>query len=466
LTINGRLIVGETLRVLRADMDSRVAPDLSDPDASLAARMISDLLAYLAMWHLDLPEDLSHHIAARAALVERPYEDEGLPGDLPVEGPAYGRLAGALQQRIEDENGLDPCFLAAVAAADSALYADETRRLERGARVPRERLERVEVEATPERAQALVTALLGAGRTVTSLSRVPGGMSKDSFFLDTREPDGAELRLMIRRDLPWGPAQTTVLDEYARLTRLFELGLPIAEPLGCDATRILGQPAMLSRRVAGRSGTAPWDADPESRRTVCLQLAAVMARLHRVDPAAVGMPPASSDPREQVRAYVIEWRDRWRRNRVHASPTLAAAFAWLLGNIPAEIDGPAIVHGDIGFHNAIVDDEQLVALLDWEFAHVGDPTEDLSYCRQFVEGLLPWEDFVAGYRAAGGGEYRAENARFFELWRSVRNAITCSVAWRGFLDGSYPALKMASQGISAYRYFIRNTAETLKERLA
>jgi len=48
----------------------------------------------------------------------------------------------------------------------------------------------------------------------------------------------------------------------------------------------------------------------------------------------------------------------------------------------------------------------------------------------------------------------------------VRNAITCSVAWRGFLDGSYPALKMASQGISAYRYFIRNTAETLKERLA
>jgi aminoglycoside phosphotransferase (APT) family kinase protein len=112
----------------------------------------------------------------------------------------------------------------------------------------------------------------------------------------------------------------------------------------------------------------------------------------------------------------------------------------------------------------IVSEGRLVALLDWEFAHLGDPTEDLSYCRQFVEPLIAWDDFLKGYRGAGGGDYREENARFFELWRGVRNAVCCSVSWRGVLSGAYPALKMAYQGIPLYRTFVHNTARALKEK--
>jgi aminoglycoside phosphotransferase (APT) family kinase protein len=204
--------------------------------------------------------------------------------------------------------------------------------------------------------------------------------------------------------------------------------------------------------------------DASVRAKVCHDLAGVLARLHAVRPADAGL-KAASDPADQLRSYVVEWRDRWRRNRVHPSPTLAMAFAWLLENIPRQIDRLSIVHGDVGFHNSIVRDARVAALLDWEFAHVGDATEDLSYAQPSIEPLMDWNEFLSAYRQAGGLEYRADNARFFELWRSVRNAVTCATAWRGFLSGAYPALKMAYQGVPLYRFFVERVADSLKERL-
>ena len=460
MKISGREIVGETLRTLSADLGQRVIPHLADPDALMTAKMIAELLAYLAMWSLDATEGESGP-AASPPDVEPGALD--LASDIPVDGAARGRLANALQHEIEHAGQRDARALDGAVAGDRALYAGEQARLAGLPTTADERLARVETALTADNAAALVAACLGAGHAVLSVARTAGGYSKDSFFLDVLPPAGDVEHLVIRRDLPFGPGETRVVEEYALLERLARRGLPIAEPLGCDPTGILGQPAMLSRRVPGRSGTAPWDTDPAQSRDICLALAEVLAKLHAIAPLEIGLTPASSDPREQLRAYVLEWRDRWRRNRVHASPTLAAAFAWLLDNIPIRIDRIAIVHGDVGFHNAIVDDGRLAALLDWEFAHLGDPTEDLGYCRPFIEPLIPWDDFLARYREAGGGDYRAENARFFEVWRGVRNAVCCAVSWRGFLSAAYPALKMAYQGIPLYRTFVLNTAERLKE---
>jgi len=465
LAASGRNIIGETLRVLTADLESRVAPHLQDADAILAAKMIADLLGYLAIWHLepldrDDPSDATFvHGPAQSGIGAPPW-----PSDVPAAGLERGLRAAALQQAIEEAASPDMKLLTAAVAGDSALYQAEAIAAPRIGASAAERLAQVEITLDAERAGKLVRRCLGEGYEVESVVRVPGGFSKDSFFLDLRARTGESERVVVRRDLPFGPGETRVVAEYALLRSLAGRDLLIAEPLGCDPTGIVGQPAMISRRVSGNSGTAPWDADPVLRRDICLTLAGVLARLHAIVPADVGLAPVSCDPREQLRAQVLEWRDRWRRNRVHASPTLAAAFFWLLDNIPAEIDRVSIIHGDVGFHNMIVDDGRLAALLDWEFAHLGDPTEDLGYCRQFVEPLMPWEDFLQGYRAAGGGDYRDENARFFELWRAVRNAVCCSVSWRGFLSGAYPALKMAYQGIPLYRVFVHHTAEALKEK--
>lgn len=47
--------------------------------------------------------------------------------------------------------------------------------------------------------------------------------------------------------------------------------------------------------------------------------------------------------------------------------------------------GTVVVHGDFGPHNMLFDDHcQVTGLLDWEFAHVGEPVEDLAWAEWIV----------------------------------------------------------------------------------
>lgn len=220
---------------------------------------------------------------------------------------------------------------------------------------------------------------------------------------------------------------------------------------------------MASARVAGQSGTDDWEHDPVRAAQVGRDLARILARLHQLEPQHVGYPILGDTPQQALQHFVLDWRERWLRNRVHASPIIAAGYDWLLHNIPDQIDRISVVHGDIGFHNLLVDDGRITAILDWEFAHIGAPAEDLSYCKPLIEDVINWDDFMAEYLANGGCALCDETARFFDVWRSVRNATTCATAWRGFLNGQYPALKMAFQGMPLYRRFTKELAETLLE---
>ena len=46
--------------------------------------------------------------------------------------------------------------------------------------------------------------------------------------------------------------------------------------------------------------------------------------------------------------------------------------------------GAVIVHGDFGPQNVLVDGHRIAAVLDWEFAHVGQSIEDLAWAEWIV----------------------------------------------------------------------------------
>lgn len=48
--------------------------------------------------------------------------------------------------------------------------------------------------------------------------------------------------------------------------------------------------------------------------------------------------------------------------------------------------GKVLVHGDFGPNNVLLDPVtfEVTAVLDWEFAHLGDPVEDLAWCEWIV----------------------------------------------------------------------------------
>ncbi|MFI6700702.1 phosphotransferase family protein [Streptomyces sp. NPDC050509] len=68
--------------------------------------------------------------------------------------------------------------------------------------------------------------------------------------------------------------------------------------------------------------------------------------------------------------------------RIHAVPT--GFLHTDTGADPAPDKAP--VHGDFGPHNLLLDPStlQVTAVVDWEFAHPGDPVEDLAWCEWIV----------------------------------------------------------------------------------
>ncbi|MEN3975867.1 phosphotransferase family protein [Emcibacter sp. SYSU 3D8] len=402
-----RAILAQLLSAIRRDLGTAIMPDLRLGEARLKAGMMHDMLGHMVAW---MREDFDPAAGERA------------------------RFQGHFDDAERD-------------AADAA-----------------ERLAALEVEVTADRLQRFLRERMTgwADAVVESVVPANGGYSKDTILFRAVRPDGLCLDGVIRRDLPFGPGENSAVDEFPLLGALFRCGLPIAEPLWCEADKDwLGQPFIVTRRVAGEANTAVWDRDETLRRSVCLQLAALLAALHSTDPADIGL-AGERIPADEIADYVALWHDRWQRHRVHDSPVLDAAFRWLADNVPQDLTRLSLIHADVGFHNILTDDGRITALLDWEFSHLGDPAEDLGYCRQRVEPLMPWDEFLAAYYAAGGAPYRESGARFYEVWRGVRNAVCCAVAWNGFLNDWYPALKMGYQGVPLYRMFILDVADRLE----
>ena len=90
-----------------------------------------------------------------------------------------------------------------------------------------------------------------------------------------------------------------------------------------------------------------------------------------------------------------------------------------------------MVHGDFRNGNIMVDpNDGLVAVLDWEIVHIGDPAEDLGWlCTsswkfgrpdRYVGGFGELDDLLAGYAEAGGEPMSAARVDFWSMLGSLK----------------------------------------------
>lgn len=333
-------------------------------------------------------------------------------------GAALGRLVQTVRAFYIDQ---DPD----VANGSAVVY--------RGGRIEGERLSE-SAGPTAIETEALTLYLRERERrhdvVARDLRKISGGFSKDTIFFSRAV--GAEVEaLVIRKDLPVPLMGKTVVNEYPLLTRLFALGFPVAEPLWLEPDRTcFGGSFLVSRRVAGSGDAAAWAGDAVRAKAACVALAKILAQLHTFTPEQLGY-SAQDAARSAGACMELElaaWIDMFQRKRQEAFPLQELPLLWLRDNIPAALYGrpSRLVHGDVGFHNLMIDDAGTVtALLDWEFAGLGDPTQDLCFVRQFVEPLMPWPEFLGHYRDAGGGEGCEEADFFYRLWTKARNAAAC-----------------------------------------
>ena len=129
--------------------------------------------------------------------------------------------------------------------------------------------------------------------------------------------------------------------------------------------------------------------------------------------------------------------------------------------MPERHGRPALLHGDFGFHNFLFHEGELSAVLDWEFAHVGDPAEDLGYVKVTVGAALDWDRLMARYLAAGGEAVDERTLLFFQIWAYVRNASAASLLWHCFDTGQSSDLKLTVLPHAHFPHFIRGAQALL-----
>jgi aminoglycoside phosphotransferase (APT) family kinase protein len=170
----------------------------------------------------------------------------------------------------------------------------------------------------------------------------------------------------------------------------------------CTDEAVIGAPFFVMERREGLILRQPLpkglELSPAMLGDVCRGLVDTLVALHRLD---VTTPPLSElgKPAGFVRRQLEGWRARWEKARIAAVPAMEALAEWLTDNLPDE-QPPALVHNDYKFDNVVLsatDPTQIVGVLDWEMATLGDPRMDLGASLAYwVEGTDdPRLQFVA-----------------------------------------------------------------------
>ncbi len=296
---------------------------------------------------------------------------------------------------------------------------------------------------------------------IAKVTTVPGGRSKGTILLDCA--DGRQL--VVRRDFTAAVTGTSVADEFPVIRAVHAEGMRVPEPLWleCSPDAIGGRFIVFQRLHGKAMGTLfTTDATP----AFCRDLAAELAKLHSLDIDALGLADSLTYGREDhpVRVHLESYERRY-RSGMKPVPLIDAAFAWLHEQLPLIGNTRSLVHGDAGLHNTLGEGDRLTGLLDWEFTHAGDPAEDLAYCRFLVERVLPWEEFMAAYRAAGGAPVSDARMAFFTVWRTLLLSVLTGFARYSYDSGCDRDLRIATIGCNTFPKQLRDLANDLAKEM-
>jgi aminoglycoside phosphotransferase (APT) family kinase protein len=286
----------------------------------------------------------------------------------------------------------------------------------------------------------------------SDVQTLAGGMGKDTILFEMSGHPQYAGPLVMRKDLPVLALEVSAVDEFELLQAAHEAGVNVPEPLWAEHdSKALGSRFIVVRRARGTVAIAQDISDVNIRRHFADKLAEGLVAIHnlQVPKWAPYRSVSGKTLNQTLHEQIATWRSFWMRKRLEPSVKLEAIFAWLEANIPPESGiAPTLVHGDYGFHNLIMDQGEVTAILDWEFAHMGDPAEDVNYCRQFIERYVSFDYFLDCYLARGGKPYDDARDRFFTVWRNLRNAIASVGALHAFHSETPGNIKMATAGLA------------------
>ncbi|RZI39906.1 phosphotransferase family protein [Herbaspirillum sp. HC18] len=206
-----------------------------------------------------------------------------------------------------------------------------------------------------------------------------GGQSNPTFLLSA-----GEKQYVMRRKPPGTllPSAHAVDREYRVITALANTDVPVAKTYAlCEDESVIGTAFYIMDYVQGR---ILWDPalpgmTSDERRAIFAEMNRVIAALHSVDYAAVGL-ETYGKPGNYLERQVARWTKQYRASETERIDAVENLIEWLPKHIPSD-DETRIVHGDFRLDNVIFHptEPRILAVLDWELSTLGHPLSDFAY---------------------------------------------------------------------------------------
>ncbi len=272
-----------------------------------------------------------------------------------------------------------------------------------------------------------------------------GGASKEAWAVDS---GGREL--LIRRAAGGVIHQATLSleHEFEVLRAAHEAGVKVPEPIAYLG-EVEGREAFVMERIHGETiGRRIVKSPPPG---LDVQLAEELAKIHAIPPERLPF----LETGDQIARFYEELDSVGEPH-----PAIELGLHWVKERLPTAAGpnarAPVVVHGDWRIGNIAVDEEGIVAVLDWELAHLADPVEDLAWPlvrawrfgadEKHLGGVGDLDRYLDRYAELTGLEVTREELLVWEVFGNVKWATGCLTQSRRHLNGQERSVELAVLG--------------------
>ena len=244
------------------------------------------------------------------------------------------------------------------------------------------------------------------------------------------------------------------------VTQIGSSALGLSSKVRLNSGRLTLSRYWVSMVMVREEGTCDWfvlngDWPLDRRVSLAHAFCDLLAEVHRVDWRAIGLDRVLSDPGPDASLVAVDlWDDILHRHQLEAHPELGVVAAWLRANAPRS-QATVLVHADWKPGNALLRDERIGVMLDWELAHLGDPMEDLGWlCVKAwrfgvdkpVGGFGDYDELFAAYEGAAGRAVDPEVVRWWEVLGTLKWGIMCIMQRTAHTSGMVRSVELAAIG--------------------
>jgi aminoglycoside phosphotransferase (APT) family kinase protein len=204
------------------------------------------------------------------------------------------------------------------------------------------------------------------------------------------------------------PSAHAIEREFRVMAALQESAVPVPRMLAlCEDESIIGRAFYIMSFVGGRVlwNQALPEATTAERGAIYDEMNRVIAALHRVDVAGVGLADYGR-PGNYFERQIGRWSKQYAASITQPIDAMDRLVQWLPAHMPASARDDSrvsVVHGDYRLDNLVFHptEPRVLAVLDWELSTLGHPLADFAY------HCMAWHIPPGAFRGIGGLDHAA-----------------------------------------------------------